>query len=273
MRLPEPPSSLSLAVANLTAQVDGVQLLDHVSFEVPADGSLSIVGPVGSGKSALMWAINRLLDEVPGAHVDGRILVAGVDITQVASRVLRRRVGLLIPTPLARTPFDEIALSLRGLSREAIGEQTERVLRLVGLWHEMRDRLRRPYNINNPVTLRLMALARALATSPGLLLLDDPTRGLDSIGRARFEDTVMAATAAGTMTLLWATREPDQAGRVAKHMAFLCCGKIIETGPTESLFERPKDPRTESFLTGNYKRLLSLVSRSSSQDLSGGRNS
>lgn len=260
MRLPEPPSPLSLAVTDLSAQVDGVQLLDQVSFEVPAGGTLSIVGPVNSGKSALMWAINRLLDEVPGAQIQGQVLVAGVDVTQIISSALRRRVGLLIPTPLARTPLEEIALPLRGRSHEEIGEQTERVLRQVGLWPEMRDRLRQPYNANNPVTLRLMALARTLATSPGLLLLDDPTRGLDSIGRARFEDTVMAAAATGSMTLLWATREPDQAGRVGKHMAFLCGGKVIESGPTESLFERPNDPRTESFLTGNYKRLLSLIS-------------
>ncbi|MGI6081357.1 MAG: ATP-binding cassette domain-containing protein [Limnochordia bacterium] len=273
MMLPEPPNPLSLTVKSLTARVDEVQLLDGVSFEVVAGGTLSIVGPVNSGKSALMWAINRLLDEVPGAQVEGRILVEGMDVTRIATRSLRRRVGLLIPAPLARTPLEEIGLSLRGHSSEEVGEQTERVLRLVGLWQEMRGRLRRPYNASDPVTLRLMALARTLATSPGLLLLDDPTRGLDSIGRARFEDTVMAAMAAGTMTLIWATREPDQAGRISKKMAFLCCGQIVEIGSTESLFERPEDPRTESFLTGNYKKLLSLISRSSSRDPSGGTDS
>jgi phosphate transport system ATP-binding protein len=98
-----------------------------------------------------------------------------------------------------------------------------------------------------------------MVQEPGLLLLDDPTRGLDSIGRARFEDAVANVVATGSTTLIWATREPDQAGRVADTMAFLCAGELVESGPTANLFERPTDPRTESFLTGDYKKLLSLM--------------
>ena len=272
MKLPAAPSSLSLEVSNLTVHVNGTEQLSEVSFSVPAGGALSIVGPVGSGKSALMWSINGLLDEVPGARKEGEILVSGVNTQRLPTSTLRQRVGLVIPAPLARTPLGEIAVPLRGRPASEVGDAAERVLRLVGLWHEMRDRLRQAYSVHNPVTLRLLALARTMALSPGILLLDDPTRGLDSMGRARFEAAVASATSVNDTTLIWATREPDQAGRVASHMAFLCCGQIVEAGPADSLFERPDDPRTESFLTGDYKRLLTLIENSKSQGALGGKD-
>lgn len=266
MTLPEPPIPLSLSVSKLTAKLNSAYQLSDVTLEVPAGGTLSIVGPVGAGKSALLWAANRLLEEVPGVEIRGQVRVAGIDVTKVPLTILRRRVGLLIAAPLARTPFAEIALPLRRFPAEHVGEKVEQALRLVGLWRDLRNCLHQPYNSNNPVFLRLLALARTMVLSPGLLLLDDPTRGLDSLGRARFEDAVAAIMATGRTTLVWATREPDQAGRVADTMAFLCSGQVVEVGPAEGIFERPADPRTESFLTGDYRALLSLVRDPSRQD-------
>lgn len=259
MTLPKPPAPLGLDVANLTVTVKNKRLVHNVTFSVPPGGALSIAGPVGAGKSALLWAMNGLLAEVPGAHTSGSITIGGVPTQQVPPTELRRRVGLLITAPLARTPFAEVAIALQGSPAAQAGNQVEQALRLVGLWRMLRDRLHQLYDHSDLVLLRLLTLARTVALQPGLLLLDDPTRGLDSMGRARFEDAVASIVSTGQTTLVWSTREPDQAGRVANQMAFLCAGEIVEMGAVEKLFERPADLRTESFLTGDYKQLLSLV--------------
>jgi ABC-type phosphate transport system ATPase subunit len=155
MTLPKPPNPLSVKIDNLTATVDKKCQVHQVSVEVPAGKALSITGPVGSGKSALLWAINGLLLEVPGAQVTGSIEVGGVNTTKLSTSELRTRVGLQIATTLARTPFAEVALPLsRQLTNEA-GDRVERVLRLVGLWRQLRDCLHKPFTFHDPVLLTI----------------------------------------------------------------------------------------------------------------------
>ncbi len=260
MKWPEQPAPLPFCAADLSVSIAGTNRLSHVSLEIAAGGTLAVMGPARSGKSELLWAANRLLHEVPGARISGTVRVGGVDVNSIPIGELRQRVGLLIPAPLARTPFNEVAAALRTAARdEQTGERVEKALRRVGVWREVRHRLHQPYDPDDPVLLRLLCLARTLALEPGLLLLDDPTRGLDSLGRTRFEDAVGQATAAGATTLIWTTREPDQAGRVARQAAFLYAGRVVESGSTSSLFKQPGDPLTESFLTGNYQLLQRLT--------------
>jgi phosphate transport system ATP-binding protein len=259
MILPNPPQALSLSVTDLSVHIGGKHQLKGISFQVPQGGAISITGPVNSGKSALLWAVNGLLYEVPGAKIKGRVQIDNIDLQQIPVDQLRQRVALHITAPLARTPFSEVALPLQGTRLADVGARVEHVLRLVGLWSSVRNQLHQPYSVSNPVLLRLLTLARTIVQEPGILLLDDPTRGLDNMGRARFEDAVANIVSAHKTTLVWATREPDQAGRIAETMAFLCNGEMIEIGPTASIFERPGDPRTESFLTGDYLTLQSLL--------------
>lgn len=259
MILPEPPQALSLSVTDLSVLIGGKHQLKGISFHVPRGGAISITGPVNSGKSALLWAINGLLNEIPGVKIKGKVLIDNVDLQQIPVSEVRQRVGLHITAPLARTPFAEVALPLQGTQLADVGARVEHVLRLVGLWSTVRNQLHQPYSVSNPVLLRLLTLARTIVRLPGILLLDDPTRGLDNMGRARFEDAVANIINTHKMTLVWATREPDQAGRIAETMAFLCNGEMIEIGPTANIFERPGDPRTESFLTGDYLTLQSLL--------------
>ncbi|HHW10065.1 MAG TPA: ATP-binding cassette domain-containing protein [Firmicutes bacterium] len=259
--LTPPPQPLSLEIKELTVRCrDGIRV-KNVSLSVTAGGTLALMGPVNSGKSEILWAANGLLAEVPGMSITGQVLIDGIDNHNISVKELRHRVGLLIPVSLSRTPYSEVAVSLRSLSSPAqeVAAKVEWALRLVGLWKEVRDRLHQPYNHADPTLLRLLCLARTIARQPGLLLLDDPTRGLDSISRARFEDAVVRILAEGFATIIWGTREPDQAGRVAGQIAFLYNGELVESGSARCLFEFPRDPRTESFLTGDYRRLYALA--------------
>jgi len=256
MNLPDIPEPLSLSVQKLNVTIAGQQRLSNINIEVSAGSALGIMSPLHAGTSELLWAINRLLPEVSGVKMSGHILVGGTNINQVPLSLLRQRVGLLIPVPLARTPYGEVATALRAkVSSAHTDDLVEKAMRRAGIWRQVRDSLHQEYNHDDPILLRLLCLARTLALNPGLLLLDDPTRGLDILGRARFEEVILKAMTAGDITLVWGTREPDQAGRVADKVAFLCAGEIVETGHTRSLFEHPVDPRTESFLTGDYRSL------------------
>lgn len=219
----------------------------------------AIIGPSGCGKSTLLRCLNRLHESTPEARVHGAVLVDGQDIYRTGADAVsvRRRMGFVAQRP---TPFptmsirENVVAGLRGSSavrsnhdRDAM---VELALQRTGLWSEVRDQLD-----GNPMTLsggqqQRLCLARALAPSPTLLLLDEPTAALDPGSTQRIEELVY--TLRGDVTVIVVTHNMQQAARVSDRTAFMLDGELVEVAPTRELFTTPADPRTEQYVTGRF---------------------
>lgn len=235
-----------------------VHALKGIDLDVPSKRILAIVGPSGCGKSTFLRAMNRMHDRVPNVRMEGTIAFDGQDIYSPSVDVvdLRRRVGMVFQKPVAfpMNVYDNIAYGprLHGLthSRAQLDALVEQSLRLAGLWDEVSDGLRRPAVSLSGGQLQRLAIARALAVSPEVILLDEPTSAIDPIGTARIEETLQRL--AGDYTIVLVTHNLQQAARISDRTAFFLNGELIEEGPTETLFHRPRDPRTDEYLTGRY---------------------
>jgi phosphate transport system ATP-binding protein len=220
----------------------------------------AIIGPSGCGKSTLLRCLNRMHETVPTARVEGRVYLDGRDIYApgVNPIAVRRHVGMVFQRP---TPFptmsirDNVAAGLRvsegGMPpRGEVDEIVERALRRTALWDEVRDRLTRAATALSGGQQQRLCIARALATEPDVLLLDEPTASLDPISAQKVEELVYELRA--DMTVVIVTHNMQQAARVSDRTAFLLAGELIEAAATERLFTAPADPRTEAYITGRF---------------------
>lgn len=242
---------------NFSVFYGATQALRGITLDVPANRILGIIGPAGSGKTALLRAMNRLNDLNPNCRVEGQILLDGEDIYQPdfdAVR-LRKRVGMVfaLPVPLPLSLFDNIAYGprLSGIrARARLNALVESSLQAAFLWDEVKDRL-------NTSAMRLsggqqqrLCLARVLAMEPEVILLDEPCSGLDPISTARIEEALMALKSKYTIVLV--TNNTKQAARVADTTAFLLQGELVEVGPTSRIFTAPEDQRTNDYVSGRF---------------------
>ncbi len=235
-----------------------VGALKGIDLDVPARRILAIVGPSGCGKSTFLRALNRMHDRVPNVRMEGTITFDGQDIYSPTVDVvdLRRRVGMVFQKPVAfpMNVYDNVAYGprLHGLmrGRAQLDALVEQSLRQGGVWDEVKDGLRRPAASLSGGQLQRLAIARALAVSPEVILLDEPTSAIDPIGTARIEETLQRL--AGDYTIVLVTHNLQQAARISDRTAFFLNGELVEEGPTETLFHRPRDPRTDEYLTGRY---------------------
>lgn len=228
-------------------------VLDEVSFEVPPGGVTALIGPNNSGKSTLLRAVVRLLHPAP-ARVSGTIRVDDVDVHGPDVDVVRlRRRAVFVPPEAVALPGSiranvAFGLEVAGLPARVVDERVEEALRLAGLWDELGGRLAEPARrLDRARTLQL-GVARALALDPGLLLLDEPTVDLDPANTARIEEILPRVRERTTVVV--ATNDLAQAGRVAEFTAFLLAGRVVEVGRTEDLFTRPRKRATEEWLAG-----------------------
>jgi phosphate transport system ATP-binding protein len=233
------------------------QALFGVSLEVPERSVVALIGPSGCGKSTFLRSLNRMNELIEGTHHQGQILLDSEDIYhRDVNRVdIRRRVGMVFQksNPFPKTIFDNVAFGPRiaGIkNRSQLYEIAERSLRRAALWEEVRDRLNESaLNLSGGQQQRL-CIARALATGPEVLLLDEPASALDPASTSRIEDLVFELKREYTIIIV--THNMQQAARVSDLTGFFYQGRLIEVGPTDQLFTRPQVKQTEDYITGRF---------------------
>lgn len=232
------------------------QILGPIDLELGEGRLTALIGPQSAGKTTFLRALNRLMDERSGARVTGRALLDGRDIYgEIDRRELTARVGMVFPEPVIfpGTVLDNVAyaLRIRGIKDKALWMlKAEEALQEANLWQEVKDILNRPARELSVERQQRLCFARVLTLSPEVLLLDEPFTGIDVGSRSRLEELIRSLS--GRYTLLAALGDLDVAGRLADDAAFLLDGRIVEHGPAEELFTRPKDARTGDYITGRY---------------------
>lgn len=229
----------------------------HVSLEISPRKVTAIIGPSGCGKSTFLRAINRMNDLIPIARTEGRLIFDGEDIygPQIDVVALRRRIGMVFqkPNPFPKSVFDNVAFgprihSIRNQSR--LMDVVEESLIRAALWDEVKDRLsENALGLSGGQQQRL-CIARALAVNPEILLMDEPTSALDPRSTSRIEDLIEELSQRYTIIIV--THNMQQAARVAGFTAFFYEGSLIEFGPTQTLFTKPREKRTEDYITGRF---------------------
>ena len=245
------------AVRNLSFWYGAKQALYDISLNIPERSVVALIGPSGCGKSTFLRSLNRMNDLIEGTHHTGEILLDGEDIYgRVVNLVdLRRRVGMVFQksNPFPKTVFENVVFGPRvaGVRNKArLAEVCERCLRGAALWDEVKDRLDdSALNLSGGQAQRL-CIARALATDPEVLLLDEPASALDPASTARIEDLIFELKRQYTIVIV--THNMQQAARVSDLTAFFFQGKLIETGPTDQLYTRPAVKQTEDYITGRF---------------------
>jgi phosphate transport system ATP-binding protein len=257
---PEP----AVRVERLSAFYGGTQAVGDVSLELPAQAVTAIIGPSGCGKSTLLRCLNRMHELTPGARVAGQVFLGHEDIywTGVDPVEVRGRVGMVFqkPNPFPMmSVYDNVAAGprLRGwsLSRTDMDALVERNLRRAALWDEVKDKLRRSGAALSGGQQQRLCIARALATDPSVMLMDEPCSALDPIATYRIEE--LLAELAAEVTIVIVTHNMQQASRVSTRTAFMLAGddgigRLVEYGRTDELFTTPHDERTEAYITGRF---------------------
>jgi phosphate transport system ATP-binding protein len=247
------------SIRNLSFRYNGHVALKDVSFEVPANQITVLFGPSHAGKSTLMRCLNRLNDLIENEAIEssGQILLDGQDIYAPGADVteLRRRVGMVfaLPIPLPLTIYENVTYGprMQGERRQArLAKLVESSLSQAALWNEVKDRLHEPAMRLSGGQQQRLCIARTLALEPEVILLDNPTSGLDPLSTAKVEASLQVLKAGYTIVLV--PHSVQQAARVADSAAFLLDGELVETGSGEELFTRPRQRRTEDYVTGRF---------------------
>ena len=254
---PGPPAMETRA---LNAYFGTTHAVRDVTLGFPEHEVTAIIGPSGCGKSTLLRCLNRMHETVPLARVEGEVLFHGRDIygAGVDPIALRRHVGMVFQRP---TPFptmsirDNVAAGLRvqdgeRLDRRQVDEVVERALRQAALWDEVKDRLKSSATAISGGQQQRLCIARALATAPHVLLLDEPTASLDPLSTQKVEELVYELRS--SMTVIIVTHNMQQAARVSDRTVFMLAGEMVEVAPTRTVFTAPSDPRTEAYITGRF---------------------
>ncbi|HHX28138.1 MAG TPA: phosphate ABC transporter ATP-binding protein [Firmicutes bacterium] len=234
-----------------------VEALRSLDLSVPENSLLTIMGPTGSGKTTFLKALNRLNDRVQGTHHTGSLLLNGEDVYGKGVDVadLRRRVGMVfaLPVPLPMSIYENVAFGPRkqGISsKKRLDEIVEKALVSAAIWDEVKDRLDSSAEKLSGGQQQRLSLARVLAVEPEVILLDEPTSGLDPLSTMKIEELLRVLSRSYTVILV--THNPVQAARVQGEVAFFYMGELVEKGPASSMFVRPKDKRTEDYITGKF---------------------
>ena len=216
----------------------------------------AFIGPSGCGKSTFLRCLNRMNDTIPSCRVEGLITMDGEDINdpRVDPVQLRAKVGLVFqkPNPFPKSIYDNVAYGpkIHGLTRNKaeLDEVVEACLRKAALWNEVKDRLQTPGTGLSGGQQQRLCIARAIATSPEVLLMDEPCSALDPIATAQVEELIDDLRSQFSVVIV--THSMQQAARVSQKTAFFHLGNLVEYGDTSQIFTNPRDPRTESYISG-----------------------
>ena len=249
-------SSVKIQANNVDVFYGEAHAIKDVSIQITEKSVTSFIGPSGCGKSTFLRCINRMNDTIDVARVEGTILLDGEDIydRRVDPVQLRARVGMVFqkPNPFPKSIFDNVAYGPRihGMVRgkEDLDELVQSSLRRAGLWEEVKDRLGEPGTGLSGGQQQRLCIARAIATKPEVLLMDEPCSALDPIATAIIEELIDELRENFTICIV--THSMQQAARVSQKTAFFHLGKLIEEGPTEEIFTNPRDKKTQDYITG-----------------------
>jgi phosphate transport system ATP-binding protein len=240
------------------------KVLERVSLEMPPGTVTALIGPSGCGKSTFLRILNRMHEMIPGAALSGEVLLAGQDIYHASQRPqhVRSRIGMVFQKP---NPFPTMSIYdnvISGLRLSGIKVRVkdkdalvESCLRRASLWDEVRDRLSTPGGALSGGQQQRLCIARSLAVSPDVLLMDEPCSALDPTSTRRVEETI--AEISSQVTIVIVTHNMQQAQRVSHYCAFFLAaanqpGGIVESGSTTHIFEDPQDPRTADYVHGRF---------------------
>jgi phosphate transport system ATP-binding protein len=247
-----------ITVTGLSAWFGATRVLKDITMRVPANGVTAVIGPSGCGKSTFIRCVNRMHEVVPGARVEGQILLNGEDVygPGVDPVVIRRRIGMVFqkPNPFpTMSVFDNVAAGLRlggARDRAALNDAVERALGQAALWDEVKDDLDKSGMSLSGGQQQRLCIARALAVQPEVMLMDEPCSALDPIATARIEELVLDLKK--ELTIVIVTHNMQQAARVSEWTGFFLLGELVEFGVTKELFTMPRDKRTEDYVTGRF---------------------
>jgi len=249
-------ANIKISVKNLSVSYDGEIALKNINIDVYEKEILGIIGPSRSGKTTFLQVLNRMIDRISCAKVEGKVLFDNLNIyTDIKLLALRRKVGMVyaLPLPLPMSIYDNVAYGprLHGTKdKKKLDEIVERCLRASYLWDEVKDRLESSaFNLSGGQQQRL-CISRTLAVEPEVIIYDEPCSGLDPISTAKVEDAMSKLKEKYTQILV--TNNVKQAARVADRTAFFLMGEIVEIDETKKIFTAPKDERTNDYITGKF---------------------
>jgi len=236
---------------------DGNRALKDVTVPIYENNVTAFMGPSGCGKSTLLRVFNRIYDLYSGQRVDGEVLLDGTNILghEIDLPILRARIGMVFqkPAPFPMSVYRNIAFGIslyRTLSKGEMDAEVEAVLRRVALWDEVKDGL---FGLGSELSggqQQRLCIARAIATRPEVLLLDEPCSAIDPISTAKIEQTVQELKIDHTIIIV--THNLQQAARVSDYAGLMFLGELVEFNTCAEIFTRPKEPRTERFITGRF---------------------
>jgi len=233
------------------------QALHEIELSIPNKAITSLIGPSGCGKSTFLRSINRMNETIPGVRHEGTVLLGGDDIYASGTDVveLRSRIGMVFQrsNPFPKSIYENVTYGPRinrNPPRKELDELVEASLRKAALWDEVKDRLRTSALGLSGGQQQRLCIARALANEPEILLLDEPASALDPLATQRIEELLFELKK--QLSIVIVTHNLQQAGRLSDYTAFFYLGRLVETGPTEVIFTRPREDRTEAYITGRF---------------------
>ncbi len=251
--------NLSASVKDLSFFYGTNEVVKKVSIPIYKNRITALIGPSGCGKTTFLRCFNRMHDLYSGNRYQGEIWVypdnqniLGKDIDPIE---VRMRIGMVFqkPNPFPKSIYENVAygLRVRGVRRRAvIDKSVETALTQAGLWDEVKDRVHSNALMLSGGQQQRLCIARALATEPEIVLLDEPTSALDPISTGHIEELVSELKKSVTIVIV--THNLHQAARISDYTAFMYMGELVEYGQTDQIFTKPKDPKTESYITGRF---------------------
>jgi phosphate transport system ATP-binding protein len=247
-----------MTMRNINVYYDDKQAIHDVSIDIAKNEVMAMIGPSGCGKSTFLRTLNRMNDTVEGCRVEGDICMDGENLYAPKLDVveLRARVGMVFqkPNPFPKSIYENVAYGpkIHGLadSRVDLDEIVENSLRKASLWEEVKERLHQPGTGLSGGQQQRLCIARAIAVSPEVILMDEPCSALDPIATAKIEELIEELSENFTIAIV--THSMQQAARVSHRTAYFHLGKLIEVNPTEQVFTMPQHQLTESYITGRF---------------------
>ena len=250
-------TSQKLVATDVDIYYGAFHAIKSANLNMKENSVTALIGPSGCGKSTFLRALDRMHDLTPGARVTGRILLDGEDIYAPSADpvVIRHRIGMVFqrPNPFPKTIFENVVYGpkIHGETNQAkLTEICERSLRQAALWEEVKDRLNRSALDLSGGQQQRLCIARVLAVNPEVILMDEPASALDPIATSKIEDLIGELKSEYTVVIV--THSMQQAARISDNTAFFHLGEIVEVGTTNQIFTKPREKRTEDYITGRF---------------------
>ena len=248
---------IKIQVNDLSLYYGEKKALNNISMQIPANKVTALIGPSGCGKSTFLRCINRMNDLIPSVKITGEMLVEGVDIYDKNVDVvnIRKKIGMVFQksNPFPKSIYENVAYGPRinGIKdKTQLDEIVETSLRQAAIWDELKDRLGDSAMGLSGGQQQRLCIARTLAVSPDIILMDEPASALDPISTSKIEELVHQLKEQYTIIIV--THNMQQAARTSDHTAFFYMGELIEIGKTNAIFTKPEQKQTEDYITGRF---------------------